>query len=204
MNREYFLEREFIVNKNEIFFEAEDMLHFSKPIDDIVFRLPEEATLYVDLSEVDYIEYPFALFAFVTQQKSHFPPKHLVFVEPKEAVLQSMDEIGKNHSTCFVCLKDGYLKVIGLPIAAYAETILRELIGINRWSSIKELMKLEGIQRSFARNHQVLKALAEDGIIRTKKQAKDQGKPGRPSSLFLPFWPQRAKSWNIRDQIYTV
>lgn len=201
MDKEYFLERDFVIDKAELFFEAEDMLKFSKPIDDFSFRSPQGSTLYVDLSKVDYIDYPFVLFAFVTQQRSKFPRKHLVFFEPKDYVLNGLGKIGRKHKTRFICLKNGTLNVVGTPMIVYEEAVFKELLESNQWLSIRELMKSKKIQRSFARNHQVLASFVNDGIVRIKKAKGEKG-TGRPLSQFLPFWPRKAELWDVGGHIY--
>ncbi|MDO8507244.1 MAG: hypothetical protein Q7S53_01610 [bacterium] len=177
----------------------------------IFYSLPEGSTLYLGMSNVQYVDWFFALMTVGEIQNakaagthsSTVYRKHLVVKEPRRLVLKEITKMVDDYSNCFLHLdQGGALSVSGRKVTKSKSKLLlidRLLSGGIENVSAGNVRESIFPNRSEQAVSYILRELAYCGVLIEKNEKYGQG---RPLKLYSPYWPSHAKSWEIGGEIY--
>lgn len=204
----------YIVETDKDFNEGSNIEYYEpyRRTKQVFYSLPEGSTLYLEMSNVRYVDWFFALLTVGEIQNAKATGthadtvyrKHLVVKEPSPLVLDAITKMVDDYGNCFLHLdSDGVLNIGGRKV----NNSEGKLTLLN-WLLSKEIkgVSAEGTrdnifpQKSVEAVSHLLRELAYCGLL----VAKDQKLPGagRPQKLYSPFWPDEAKAWRVADVIH--
>lgn len=159
-------------------------------IPDTLMQLPEDSTLYVDLSSVEYMSPEFAFaglgLTVIGLRGGLLANRHLVLYNPSDDVLETVTTALDSLDQAFVLVRrDGTMQIRG---RALIPSLRRVLVEVARSAEPQTASSLSGpCQCTMQATSDMLKRLHQWGLlVRVAAAAK---KRGRPTSKYTGFWP---------------
>lgn len=165
----------------------------SSKIRHLLYKLPNNGTLFIDLKKVRYIDNICAQesIGYIQQNitKGTLQEKHIIIVQPNPLVLKQIEEVISDLGLAFLHLNsDGIIRIKGKGFTAKLQEAFRTVLNSKTGVSPQNLLKIINDKKAsvpaWSNN---LRILYDWGFVsRVELPSKGQG---RPMFAYVPFCP---------------